>query len=150
MIIYLPERTALHTHDMKTALIALSLALVICSGAHGGTFSYQCTISEQLFLQADGSVKRPPSPWLIGSRFSIDRRSGKILGPERSLWAFEDAVFAVLAPGNAENSFIVSATSAARGGGVHHTAINVQEFIKSPKKPFVALSATELYSGVCE
>ena len=115
MIIYLPERTALHTHDMKTALIALSLALVICSGAHGGTFSYQCTISEQLFLQADGSVKRPPSPWLIGSRFSIDRRSGRILGPERSLWAFEDAVFAVLAPGNADTMPCVRRARSAGG-----------------------------------
>ena len=133
----------------------IAMAILVASSLMGatvcaGTLSYQCTIREQLFIGDDGSAKRPPSPWLIGSKFAIDRRTGAILGPEKSVWSFADSVNTVVASGNSDNSFIVVASSAARGGGVHFTAINIQEFHSGPKKPFSAISGGQLYSGICE
>ena len=92
----------------------------------------------------------PRPPWLIGARFAIDRKTGALLGPEKSLWSFADSTYTVLAPGNSDNAFIVVATSAARGGGSHVTVINVQEYEVGTRKPFAAISSSELYSGICE
>jgi hypothetical protein len=42
-----------------------------------------------------------------------------MVGPEKSMWSFVDSTYSVVAPGNAENSFILVARSPARNGGVH-------------------------------
>lgn len=139
----------------KVSCMRIAMAFIVAShlmeaSVCAGTISFQCSINEQLFIGDDGSAKRPPSPWLIGSKFAIDRKSGSILGPEKSMWSFADSVYTVVASGNSDSSFIVIASSAARGGGVHFTAINVQEFLSGPNKPFTAISGGALYSGICQ
>jgi len=112
--------------------------------------SYQCIISEQQMLESNGTLKRPPDPYLLGKRFAVDRNTGHIVGPEQALWQLEDHKITVLARGNKDNSFIVVSVGPARGDGVHATMLRVEEFTKSKSKPFIVLSGSQVTSGVCE
>ena len=113
----------------KPALFLLPLLALQANIALAGPASYQCTIKEQLFLGKDGTLRRPPSPWLIGSRFAIERSSGRLTGPEKSLWSHSDSNFSVLAPGTFENAFVAMATTQPKGIGLHVTLVVVEEFI---------------------
>ena len=137
-----------HIHR-RAFLFSLLLALQV-HGALAGPTSYQCTIKEQLSLEKDGTLRRPPSPWLIGSRFAVDRASGRLTGPEKSLWSYSDSDYSVLAPGNSDNSFVAMATTRSKGIGLHVTLVTVEEFIAGPSKPFSASSGGESYSGQCD
>ena len=112
--------------------------------------SYQCVIAEQQMLEASGMLKRPPEPYLIGKRFAIDRDSGRLVGPEQSLWQLEDHKVTVMARGNKDNSFVVFSVGPAAGVGVHATMLRVEEFVEGKSKPFVVLSGSQVTSGVCE
>ena len=131
----------------------LSLFLLVgawTSPTLAGTSSYQCMISEQLQLQDDGRLLRPSNAWLIGKRFSIDRATGRIVGPEGGFWSAADSKFTVLATGNDRNSFKVQIAWPAASNGMHLTVISVDEFVKSMPKPFLAISGSEASSGLCE
>ena len=112
--------------------------------------SYQCVIAEQQMLENNGTLKRPPQPYLIGKRFAVDRNTGHIVGPEQALWQLEDHKVTVVARGNKDNSFIVVSVGPARGDGVHATMLQVEEFTESKSKPFIVLSGSQVTSGVCE
>ena len=64
-----------------------------------------------------------------GSRFAIERSSGRLTGPEKSLWSHSDSNFSVLAPGTFENAFVAMATTQPKGIGLHVTLVVVEEFI---------------------
>ena len=128
------------------SVIFLSLPVVSFAGVN----SYQCQIKEFLFVQKDGSLKRPPDPIWIGKRFSIERNTGKLVGPETALWSFIDSTSVILAKGNGSNSFVVVIHSPSLGDGVHSTTINIQEYQDGKIKPFSVLSSGEVASGLCE
>lgn len=130
--------------------IALLAACLATSSATGGLWTYQCEIKQQMEGKDDGTVETPQLPWLIGARFAIERKSGRIVGPESSMWTFADSEFQVLASGNEGNSFISTASSPSAGGGVHLTVINVREYASGRRKPFTAMSGSTVYAGLCE
>jgi len=132
-----------------SAAIGLAIALG-ATHALAGANSYQCVIAEQLVLKDDGALSRPPSPHLIGKRFSVDRNTGVITGPDGGLWSTFNSKFTVLARGNADNSFVVLATQAAPGNGVSATLLSVAEYKQGARKPFVVLAVGETVSGTCE
>lgn len=127
--------------------IIFGLATQSASAAVNG---YQCLISEQLLLEENGALKRPPEPYLIGQRFAVDRNTGRIVGPEQGMWQFDNHKITVLARGNADNSFIVDSVGPSHGDGVHATHLRIVEFAPSKSKPFVVLSGSLVASGVCE
>jgi len=112
--------------------------------------SYQCVISEQMLLNKDGTLKRPPIPYLIGQRFAVDRNTGQIVGPGYEPWQSRDGKITVLAHGNADNSFVVVSVSPAAKTGVHITLLRVNEYTEGKSKPFVVQSGGTVISGVCE
>jgi hypothetical protein len=131
-------------------LIGAATLMLASTASLAGSSAYQCEISEQLHLGGDGSLKQPPSPWLIGSRFSVDRDTGALVGPDHSLWGFPNSKSTVIARGNAQSSFVVLITTPACGDGVTATTIHVEEFVKGGAKPFVASKGTQVASGTCE
>jgi len=116
---------------------------------NAGTNSYQCLIKEHLILQEDGSLKRPPIPYLIEQRFSIDRNSGRITGPEPG-FAFSDSTYEVLSYGNTQNSFVSTIQARSADHGVHFVYVRVEEFSRSKSKPFVIDEGGLIVSGTCE
>jgi hypothetical protein len=75
--------------------------------------------SEQFFV---GKVwQRQATSVSLAHRIAFRRRpkDGIDGRPEKSMWSFVDSTYSVVAPGNAENSFILVARSPARNGGVH-------------------------------
>ncbi len=123
---------------------------LVCQPTIAAVNSYQCVISEQLLLEKNGTLKRPPKPYLIGQRFAGDRNTGHIVGPEQALWQLDDHKITVLAQGNKDNSFIMTSIGPAGGNGVHTTMLRVEEFTQRKSKPFVVLSGGQVTSGVCE
>jgi hypothetical protein len=137
-------------NTVRSCLVAVASCLTLISTANAGKLSYQCTVSEQMMLEQDGSLKRPPIPWLIGKRFAVHRTTGQLTGPEDSMWSFDDSKALVLASGNQVNSFVSTTVAPALGGGVHFTAVSIKEFAESVKKPFVVVSGESVFSGTCD
>lgn len=118
--------------------------------AIAGAWSYQCKIAEHFLLANNGSLKRPPIPHLIGKRFSIDRFTGALVGPDYSLWATEGSKTTVLARGNQDNAFLALISEPGAKGGVHLTVVMIEEFFSGNEKPFVVSSGGTVASGTCE
>ena len=131
------------------ALLA-AMALIAGTESLAGASTYQCQISEQLHLDAAGELKRPANPWLIRSRFSVDRDTGALAGPDQSFWSFKDSRSTVLARGNARASFVALIMSAASDNGVLATILVIEEFAKGPVKPFLVNTGSQVASGMCE
>ena len=133
-------------------LRALLAATILIAGTESfaGVSTYQCQISEQLHLDAAGELKRPANPWLIRSRFSVDRETGALVGPDKSFWSFKDSRSTVLARGNAKTSFVALIMSAAADNGVLATTLVIEEFTKGPVKPFMVSTGSQVASGMCE
>ena len=133
-------------------LRALLAATILIAGTESlaGASTYQCQISEQLHLDAAGELKRPANPWLIRSRFSVDRDTGVLVGPDKSFWSFKDSRSTVLARGNAKTSFVALIMSAAADNGVLATTLVIEEFAKGQVKPFIVNTGTQVASGMCE
>lgn len=143
----------MHERSMQATRIApLLICLLVAapSVSVAGPNSYQCLIGEALFLTDEAKLRRPPDPIWIGRRFAVDRNTGALVGPETSLWSFRDSTATVLARGNSDNSFIVVLASPAAKEGAHVTKIVVQEYKSGPQKPFVVLTGTQVFTGICE
>jgi hypothetical protein len=139
------------TECLKIAVLCLftSLALIALPGSAAPT-SYNCIVSTELHLRDDGTLRPYPQPLVIGSRFSVDRRTGELVGPGGRPWSFAESVTSLHAPGNSDNSFVASYVGPMKGGEVHFTLLRIEEFFKSPRKPFIAVSGRVVYSGLCD
>lgn len=136
---------------MPTIRLMATATLMLAGAASlAGNSAYQCQISEQLHLGNDGSLNQPASPWLIGSRFTVDRNTGALAGPDHSLWGFPSSKSTVIARGNAQNPFVVLITTPAADDSVTATVIHVEEFARGSAKPFVVSKGTQVASGTCE
>lgn len=131
---------------IRYALIAF---LFTSLGAQASAIAYQCAISEHLMQSKDGSLKRPPRPHLIGQRFSIDRKTGRLTGPE-SGFGFADSTYTVLAHGNAQNSYVSTIHTASAGNGIHFAVVRIEEFAEGKSKPFIVSDGGTIASGTCE
>lgn len=118
--------------------------------ALAGPNSYQCKINEVYSLQEEGVLGKQEK-YMTDQRFSIDRNSGIISGPEKGFpWSFSDSTVKVLSRGSTENNFVVIIHSPAAKNGVHLTSIRIQEFASGVFKPFLATSGLTTYVGSCE
>jgi hypothetical protein len=120
------------------------------SASVAGSQSYQCSITEETHLAANGQMKPYPKPLALGKRFAIDRNSGALAEPDLAFWAPTDAVVTVLAKGNKDNSFVATYVAQAAKVGVHSTVVRVEEFAPTANKPFLVVSGASIYSGLCE
>lgn len=81
--------------------------------------------------------------------FTIDRITGHKTG-STMFGMFQDQKAQVLSTGNSESAFIVTWISKAARGGVHFDVLRVDNFVKGPQKPFIALAGGTAYVGVCK
>jgi len=127
------------------------LMLASCSrNALAGPNSYQCKINEVYSLQEEGVLSKQEK-YMLDQRFSIDRNSGIVIGPEKGFpWSFSNSTVQVLSRGSTENNFVVIIHSPAAKNGVHLTSIRIQEFASGVFKPFLATSGLTAYVGSCE
>ena len=134
---------------MKINFMCLCLTFCAFFGnkAHSAIDNYQCSITEELFLEDTGELKRPPNPDFIGQRFSVDRQSGKILSPDSALWQINGYKIMHLANGDANYAFtVISADSS----GSFSSVLRINEFNDQKRKPFTLLSGSQIFSGLCE
>lgn len=133
---------------ISTLLVSLLLLLPWPFNASGPD-SYECSVTEQLFLQDGGSLERPPIPFLLGKTFTVNRNTGAIVGEGSSSWFFAAHETRILTRGNEHSSFVATNVAPAREGGVHHTTLFIREYHKARLKPFVVLDGVQVLSGVC-
>jgi hypothetical protein len=85
--------------------LAFAISLIVNSPTYAGVFTYQCTVIDQFALADDGKVGKASKPTYEGSEFSIDRKTGVVIGPEGALWSFKDSKFSLLSSGSTEDNF---------------------------------------------
>jgi hypothetical protein len=126
-------------------------ALLLLSRPFGlsGPESYDCIVMEQLFLQDSAALERPPIPYLLGKRFTVDRNTGAVNGEGSASWFFSAHETRILTGGNEHSSFVLTNVAPAREGGVHHTVLSVKEFHRATLRPFIVLDGLQVVSGVC-
>jgi hypothetical protein len=126
---------------MKPIVVAgiLASASAVC---HGADLDYQCVITQELHLEAGGSLKRFAKPINIGERFAVDRDTGRVTG------------------GPFMRSAITRTTLVHRGGNATAfkaiytqlgdvEVLQVEEFAPGKDKPFVAVTLLTVLAGVC-
>ena len=140
-----------------------SIRILVCSlllwppVVPAGERSYRCEVVEHLIQQGpNGAIARPANPYLIGVVFTVDRTAGRpaagpSIGPgSPPAFGRSDGRVQVLAAGNTESSFVATSVAPATGGGVHFSAIRVEEYAFEAKKPFVLMEGSMVISGTCE
>lgn len=122
-----------------------------------GERAYRCEVVEHLIQQGpNGAIARPANPYLIGVVFTVDRTAGQpsagpVVGPGSTPgFGRADGRVQVLAAGNTESSFVATSVAPATGGGVHFSAIRIEEYAFEAKKPFVLMEGSMVISGTCE
>ena len=142
---------------LATSLQLLLLLLLWPLAAPAGERSYRCEVVEHLIQQGpNGAIARPANPYLIGVVFTVDRTAGRpaagpSIGPgSPPAFGRSDGRVQVLAAGNTESSFVATSVAPATGGGVHFSAIRVEEYAFEAKKPFVLMEGSMVISGTCE
>jgi hypothetical protein len=129
-------------------LAATVLAISNPSQLMAGPNAYQCKIVQVVTLSAKGVTEPATNLFgdLVGARFSIDRRSGAMIGLPFDTRYWPDVV--VLDPGSSDQSY--KALIKSRGPNVNVMYIYVKEYHKGPLKPFLGSSDDNVYSGLCE
>ena len=137
-------------------VLAGSLLLWL-QAASAGERAYRCEVVEHLIQQGpNGAIARPANPYLIGVVFTVDRTAGRAaagpaVGPGSTpAFGRVDGRVQVLAAGNSESSFVATSVAPATGGGIHFSAIRVEEYAFEAKKPFVLMEGSMVISGTCE
>lgn len=131
------------------SLVVLLCGLLASNSAMAASASYQCKVKAEFHLDNDGALKSFPRPLEVGKVFSVLRESGELIESTASFWSPNDAVTTVLSNGNAQNSFVVSYVAPSRGNGVHATVLQIEDFAASKLKPFLLVSGSGVYSGIC-
>jgi len=88
-----------------------------------------------------GDAKDP----IIGQEFTVDRKSGKITGKYIGSTGFNAEV---LDSGSDKQSFKVLARNP--WGFLHVLYLEIQEFHKEHRKPFLLVDASIVYAGTCQ
>lgn len=117
--------------------------------AHAGTNTYLCKILQAVELSDDGRLVEHDGVWktLIGQSFTVDRRTGEMIGPPFDTDGWLGGV-KVLNPGSNENSYQAIVVS----GQPNVTAkyIYVSEHYEGQYKPFWGNGSYRvIFSGTC-
>ena len=127
-----------------------SLLLTATFSAQAGT-DFQCTI--QRIETADTTPNKAlhlKKTSYIGKQFSVERKTGIMSGALKNSY---DTKPQIIDYGSKENAFKVVTTMRTEQGtgfGSNIYALTINEYDKSPKKPFVFLDNDVVFFGVCE
>ncbi len=131
-------------------LLALVVAATVTTSlAHAGT-DYRCTVERVYDADGDKSPLIDGQRKLyIGKEFTVDRRSGVMVGALKNSYVTEPVV---IDRGSEDNSFkAVTTMRRDQGVGAGSTiyALVVKEYVEKPQKPFVFLTDDTVYFGSC-
>lgn len=132
--------------------LALSIALLIISmNAWAMGPDYKCKIERLIFASGDsGSSYETYKKLYLGKEFTVDRESGVMVGELKNSYVTRPQVIDF---GSTENSYKVVTTMKTEqgsGAGSNIYALNIDEFVSVPKKPFVFMQNNKVFLGFCE
>jgi hypothetical protein len=119
------------------------------NAVHAGSDGYICTVAALSRLADDGTLSRKANDAandpIIGKVFIVDRDIGKIIGNHINSRGFDTKV---LDRGSDQQSCKVLTTNPL--GFLHVKYLEIQEFHEGPRKPFLLVDGSAVYSGTCE
>jgi hypothetical protein len=134
---------------------AASFAFLGATGAAmAGADGYACKVAHIYSLTVDGSLVAPLDKGIVGSKFTVSRKSGEIAG--QILTTGLAMSTRVIEKGSTKNSFRAIAEfgdSFRFGDGSHaYQILDVQEFRSDAVKPFVitSMGGYGIVTGTCE
>jgi len=130
--------------------LSLTLAVVItASSAHAGT-DYRCVV-ERIY-DADGDKSKlidGERKLFIGKEFTVDRKSGVMIGALKNSYMTEPVV---IDHGSKDNSFKAVTTmrrDQGVGAGSAVFTLVIKEYADPPQKPFAFLADGTVFFGSC-
>ena len=65
---------------LKIILMGFGILVVLSTGCFAGDYCFECTVRNEYRLTDGGQLVKPERYYSIGQTFTIDRRSGRIIG----------------------------------------------------------------------
>jgi hypothetical protein len=124
-------------------LFGFAAVFIFASEGYAGSHSYVCTVEGFNRLTHEGTLKASLDDPIIGKEFTVDRKSGKIIGRYIGSDAFD---LQVLDPGSLNQSFKVMGTTRPF---LHVLYLQIEEFVEEGLKPFLLIDGSLVYSGRC-
>ncbi|QPD02489.1 MAG: hypothetical protein Nkreftii_000263 [Candidatus Nitrospira kreftii] len=129
---------------IKYIVLSALFTMLLSGGVHAGQEGYVCRIDAFSRLQNDGTMNSDTKDPIVSKEFTVDRRSGKILGRYLSSNGFDTEV---LDAGSKQQSFKVIAKNSF--GFLHILYLEIMEFSDQLPKPFLLIAGSAVYSGRC-
>jgi len=136
---------------MKNKNWSIGLLLFMATFSAQADSDYQCTI------QRVSTVEGAPNQTLqlyeksyIGKQFSVERKTGYMAGALKNSYATKPQVIDYGSKDNSFKAITVMRLEDGVGVGSNIYALTINEFSKSPKKPFVFLNNDVVFFGLCE
>jgi hypothetical protein len=133
---------------------AVLFSCLSCS-ASAGEFAYTCEVSHVYSLKENGSLETFPDSELEKimkkNSFSVSRETGALIGNSATLDTSLAKSTRVIISGSKENSFRAIADFGDFKSGNHpYQFIEIEEFRKGAKKPFVLMGELGIVTGICQ
>jgi plasmid maintenance system killer protein len=136
---------------MRNQILILGLLSLLFSSSANADSEYHCTI------QRTATAEATPNTTLefneknyIGKQFSVERKTGIMSGALKNSCATKPQV---IDSGSKDNAFKVVTTmriEQGAGAGSNIYALTINEYDKSPKKPFIFLNNGVVFFSACE
>jgi len=128
-------------------LLILSTVTVSIAVCLASPFQYMCEIKNVFEVSDEGTLRRynGESAW-VGQKIAIDRHTGRVIG--RMFDNDTASTIQILDHGSSEQSFKL--LSVCKGAYIQTDFLTVNEYSKTPKKPFVGVRDSTTYSGLCD
>lgn len=130
----------------RACLVIMLLVPLTC---HADTLQYFCVVKSEISVDDNGVLTPPRNQTMVGKSFSINRKTGKIIGALfRNSTASE---VKVLNRGSDVHSFEVLSVSSPTGK-VTTDLVAVHEYVEKEEKPFIGVESGIgwMYSGTCK
>ena len=136
---------------MKNISFLIALLLFNSVSAEANS-DYKCTIKRISTAEdaPNSTLKYYEKQGYIGKQFTVERRTGHIVGSIKNAYGTQPQV---IDSGSKDNSFKVVTTmrlDEGAGSGTNIYALTVMEYVESPTKPFVFLQNDVVFFGTCE
>ena len=132
--------------------LVLGIGFCLAVGAMGhASDDYRCTITRVSRADEESAARvEELKQAYVGKQFTVERSSGLMAGPLKNSYTTKPQV---VDAGSSQNSYKVITTmrkGEGAGFGSNIYALNVLEYERSTRKPFVFLSNEEVFFGHCE
>lgn len=131
------------------SFVVVAAATSLPTNVHAGT-DYRCTIEQSRDVDGDESTLiASQRKFYVGREFTVDRKSGIMIGALKNSYATAPVVVDVGSKGNSFKAVTTMRRDQGAGAGSTVFTLVVKEFAETPKKPFVFLDDVTVYFGTC-